>query len=67
MLYKDNLKVLGRDTRTDGLLYLAELAVKAYIKDVKEKKFPSSEYIYPLKNEELNELRKSKYWDTKNE
>lgn len=65
--YKDNLKVLGRDTRTDGLLYLAELAVKAYIKDVKEKKFPSSEYIYPLKNEELNELRKSKYWDTKNE
>lgn len=62
---KDNLKKLGRDTRTDGLLYLAELAIKKYIQEVKENKFPSVEYIYPLKEEELNNLRKSKYWNSK--
>jgi len=57
-----NLKDLGRKTRSDGLLKLAELAIKKYISDVKEKNFPSFEYTYPLKNEELLELRKSQYW-----
>ncbi|MEK6882198.1 MAG: 3-methyl-2-oxobutanoate hydroxymethyltransferase [Nanoarchaeota archaeon] len=62
---KDNLKKLGRDTRTDGLLYLAELAIKKYIQEVKSGEFPNKDYIYPLKEEELNELRKSNYWDPK--
>lgn len=60
--YKDGLKKLGRETRTDGLLKLAELAISKYIQEVKYKQFPSVEYIYPLKEEELNELRKSQYW-----
>lgn len=46
----------------DGLYRLAFLAMQKYVKDVKSKEFPSNEYIYPLKEEELNELRKSKYW-----
>lgn len=59
-----NPKKFGRDTRMDGLLHLSELAIKKYIKDVKSREFPSSEYTYPLKNEELIELRKSQYWNS---
>lgn len=58
-----NLKKFGRETRADGLLVLSELAIKRYVREVKERSFPSPEYTYPLKEEELNELRKSKYWD----
>lgn len=64
---RDNLKKLGKETRTDGLLHLAELAIKKYTQEVKDKKFPSQEYIYPLKDEELQNLRKSKYWRIENE
>ena len=64
---RDNLKKLGKDTRTDGLLHLAELAIKKYISEVKERKFPSREYTYPLKEEELNKLRESQYWKKENE
>lgn len=62
---KENLKKFGRETRADGLLKLAELAIKKYIQEVKNKEFPSQEYIYQLKEEELNELRKSQYWNSK--
>ena len=64
---RNNLKKLGKDTRTDGLLHLAELAIKKYISEVKERKFPSPEYTYPLKEEELNNLRQSIYWNKENE
>lgn len=64
---RDNLKKLGKDTRTDGLLYLAELAIKKYIEEVKSGQFPNIDYTYPLKEEELENLRTSKYWNTKYE
>lgn len=57
------LKKFGRETKQDGLLYLAEMAIKKYVSDVKSKKFPDSLYSYPLKDSELEELRKSKYWN----
>lgn len=64
---KDNLdislKEYGKNTRKDGLFYLAELAIYQYIQDVKSGKFPSKDECYNLKEEELNELRKSRYWD----
>ena len=60
---KENLKKFGRDTRTDGLLKLAELAIKRYISDVKNKEFPNKDYTYPIKPEELEELKTSKYWN----
>ncbi len=57
-----NGKQFGRETRNDGLLCLSELAIKKYVKDVKQREFPSSEYTYPLKDEELFYLRSSEFW-----
>lgn len=62
-----SLKKAGRESRQDGLLKLSELAIKKYIQEVKDKKFPSQEYTYPLKDSELQELRKSQYWDINKE
>ena len=53
---------VGREERKDGLLVLAEMAVKHYIQDVKEKRFPGEEYSYPIKDEQLERLKKSKMW-----
>ncbi len=53
---------VGREERKDGLLVLAEMAVKHYIQDVKEKRFPGKEYSYPIKDEQLERLKKSKKW-----
>ncbi|MBC8490636.1 MAG: 3-methyl-2-oxobutanoate hydroxymethyltransferase [Bacteroidetes bacterium] len=53
---------VGREERKDGLLVLAEMAVNHYIQDVKEKQFPGEEYSYPIKDEQLERLKKSKMW-----
>jgi len=53
---------VGREERKDGLLVLAEMAVKHYILDVKDMRFPGEEYSYPIKDEELSEIKKSKMW-----
>ena len=57
-------KKFGRETKQDGLLQLSTLAIYKYIESVKSRQFPSSEYTYPLKEEELNDLRKSQYWNS---
>ena len=44
------------------LLDLVQDCVNRYILDVKGKKFPSEEYIYPLKQHELEALKKSSLW-----
>ena len=56
------MRHVGREERKDGLLVLAEMAVKHYIQDVKEKQFPGDEYSYPIKTEQLDQLKKSKMW-----
>lgn len=57
-----NIKEAGRKERTDGFLVLAQMAIEQYILEVKTRKFPSEEYCYPIKEEELNELKQSQYW-----
>jgi len=58
-----DLTKLGRDTREDGISYLAELAITRYVEEVKELKYPSTEYRYPLSADILEMLKKSKYWN----
>lgn len=57
-----DMKQLGREQRKDGLFTIAEMAIARYVDDVRNHRFPSEEYIYPIKDEQLEELKKSKYW-----
>lgn len=59
--FKD-LKKLGREARKDGFLVLAEMAIRKYIEDVKTKKFPGTDYVYPITEKEIKDLQLSKYW-----
>ena len=58
----EDLKKFGIDTREDGLNTLVFLAIAEYIKETKAKEFPSINYNYPIKQEELNLIKLSKYW-----
>ena len=53
---------VGRETREDGIRVLRRMAVQRYIEDVRTGKYPGEEYSYPLKAEELEELKSSRYW-----
>jgi 3-methyl-2-oxobutanoate hydroxymethyltransferase len=57
-----DLKQLGRAERRDGLLVLVEMAIREYIKDVRDRRFPGEGYTYSIKEEELAALRMSHYW-----
>lgn len=59
---KPDLKKYGIETRADGLNYLVTLAIKDYVKEVKARDFPNINYNYPIKEEELNQIKKSKLW-----
>lgn len=58
----DDMKQYGREHRKDGLFAIAEMAIAKYVKEVKSRQFPSTEYIYPIKDEQLAEIKQSKYW-----
>ena len=58
----EDIRKVGREERKDGLLVLASMAIKKYIEEVKENKFPGKDYAYTIKPEELESLRQSKYW-----
>ena len=57
-----DLKKYGIETRADGLNYLVTLAIKEYVKEVKERSFPNVKYNYPIKEEELNQIKNSRLW-----
>ena len=57
-----DVKKYGIDTRDDGLMFIVKKAVEFYCKEVKDKIYPSKEYIYPIKKEDLEKLKTSKYW-----
>ena len=53
---------LGTKERADGLIKLSQMAIEKYIEEVKFGIFPSKDYTYPISDEELTEIKKSKYW-----
>lgn len=57
-----DVRRVGRDERRDGLLVLAEMAVRKYVGDVRTKAFPGNDYVYPIKAEERELLKKSRLW-----
>ncbi|MEI6378633.1 MAG: 3-methyl-2-oxobutanoate hydroxymethyltransferase [Candidatus Falkowbacteria bacterium] len=58
-----DIKKTGREERKDGLLILAQMALKKYIDDVHAGRFPEKEFSYPIKEEEIRNLESSKYWE----
>lgn len=62
LLSQENVKKYGIDTRNDGVLRLMQIALKNYYNEVKNKTYPSEEYIYPIKQEELAEVMTSQFW-----
>jgi 3-methyl-2-oxobutanoate hydroxymethyltransferase len=59
---QENVKKFGIDTREDGLLFLVTKAVEKYCSEVKNNIYPSKEYIYPIKKDDLEKIKDSKYW-----
>jgi 3-methyl-2-oxobutanoate hydroxymethyltransferase len=57
-----NIKKYGIDTRDDGLNKIVYLAIKKYVDEVRSRAFPSEEYTYPIKPEELVSIQSSSYW-----
>jgi len=57
-----DLKKFGIDTKEDGLNSLVYLAINEYINEVKTKQFPLEDYTYPIKSEELENIKKSSIW-----
>lgn len=57
-----DLKKYGIDTRQDGLNSLIRLAIGKYISEVKDRSFPNNDYNYPIKSEELENIKQSSYW-----
>jgi 3-methyl-2-oxobutanoate hydroxymethyltransferase len=62
ILAQSDLKKYGIDTRADGLNFLVTLAIKGYVEEVKSGEFPNTNYNYPIKEEELNQIKNSKLW-----
>lgn len=58
-LLQEERESLGAET---GLLQLVEMVIARYVEQVRKNLFPSDEFIYPISEEELNELRKSPLW-----
>jgi 3-methyl-2-oxobutanoate hydroxymethyltransferase len=58
----EDVRRVGREERRDGLLMLVELAVARYADDVRQRRFPSPEYTYPITEHDLAKLKESRYW-----
>lgn len=57
-----DLRKLGRNERKDGMLTLAQMAIAKYVEEVKSKAFPGADFIYPIKDEELEAVKTSGMW-----
>jgi len=53
---------LGVKERADGFMKLSQMAIEKYIEETKSRAFPGENYTYPITNEELTEVKKSKKW-----
>ena len=59
---QSDIKKYGIETKDDGLNYIVYLSIKEFIEETKNKEFPSNDYIYPIKPEELENVKSSIYW-----
>ena len=59
---ENNLKEFGKKYRSDGFSEIAELAIKEYVYEVKNGIFPGKSYSYPINDELIAILEKSKFW-----
>jgi 3-methyl-2-oxobutanoate hydroxymethyltransferase len=50
------LKQFGKTTRQDGVSELLQIAIEKYVEEVRAKTYPTPDYVYPLKAEELESL-----------
>jgi hypothetical protein len=41
---------------------LAEMAITEYVAEVRDHRFPCAEYVYPIKDADLEALRGSSRW-----
>jgi len=58
----DKFKEAASDVTGGGIFLLATLAIFEFIKDVRSKNFPLGDYIYPIKAEELEQVKGSYAW-----
>jgi len=58
----DDVRKVGREHRKDGLLVLAEMTIVKYVEDVRSRVFPGEDYVYPIKENELEAVMASKHW-----
>lgn len=59
---QNDLKKFGIDTKEDGLNSLVYLSIKEYVDEVKCKNFPTEDYMYSIKPEELETIKNSRLW-----
>jgi len=59
---QEDIKKFGIDTRGDGVMHLIRKAIEKYCFEVKSESYPSKEYIYPIKKDDLDKIKQSKYW-----
>ena len=57
-----DIRQYGRESRKDGLFEIVTMAVAKYVEEVRNGKFPGEEFSYPIKDEQLEHLKESKYW-----
>lgn len=58
----EDIRRYGIETQQDGINYIIIETIKEYIRQVQGEKFPDDSYTYPIKDEELEILKNSKYW-----
>jgi 3-methyl-2-oxobutanoate hydroxymethyltransferase len=59
---QEDVKKFGIDTREDGIMHLVRKAIEKYCHEVKNEFYPSKEYIYPIRKDDLEKIKQSKYW-----
>jgi len=57
-----DIRNIGREHRKDGLLVFAEMALLEYIKEVRNGDFPGEDFSYPIKENDLANLKTSDFW-----
>ena len=59
---QEDVKRFGIDTRDDGIMHIVRKSIEKYCLEVKNEIYPSKEYIYPIKKDDLEKIKQSKYW-----